>query len=202
VVLAFSPYGRNLQAFANRARAAGHELMLELPLEPYDYPDNDPGPHTLLSGLTAARNIDRLHWVMSRFSGYAGLVVTEGGRFTSQEAALTPVLEEIGGRGLRLLDTGASPRSLVPRLGAPAGVEALSAVRRIDAQVSRTEIDRALLDLERIARNGGRAVGIGFAYPVTVEQIVAWAPTLRAKGIALVPLSAAAPPWEDDPSGS
>ena len=30
------------------ARASdGHEVMLQVPMEPFDYPDNDPGPHTL-----------------------------------------------------------------------------------------------------------------------------------------------------------
>ena len=31
-----------------RAREAGHEVLLEVPMEPFDYPDNDPGPQTLL----------------------------------------------------------------------------------------------------------------------------------------------------------
>ena len=31
-----------------RARSEGHELFLQAPMEPFDYPDNDPGPQTLL----------------------------------------------------------------------------------------------------------------------------------------------------------
>jgi hypothetical protein len=191
VVLAFSPHGRNLQSAANRARAAGHETMLELPLEPFDYPANDPGPYTLLTGLDPAENRERLHWLLSRYAGYTGLVVHEGGRFTSAAPALTPVLEELGRRGLLLLDNGRSPQSLVRRLAPPAGLEAAVAVRSIDSRPSRIHIDDSLLDLETIARNRGVAVGVGFAYPVTIEQVAAWAPTLQAKGLSLVPLSAA-----------
>ena len=55
-----------------RARGEGHEVLLQVPMEPFDYPDNDPGPQTLLTSLDAGQNIDRLHWLMSRFQGYVG----------------------------------------------------------------------------------------------------------------------------------
>src|SRR5690606_38563163 len=40
VTLAFAPYGGNLNALADLARTGGHELMLEIPLEPFDYPQS------------------------------------------------------------------------------------------------------------------------------------------------------------------
>ena len=52
-------------------------------MEPFDYPDNDPGPQTLLTSLTPDQNIDRLHWLMSRFQGYVGIVSYMGARFTA-----------------------------------------------------------------------------------------------------------------------
>src|SRR5579871_2983732 len=51
VSLAFAPYGSDLDAVASRARGEGHEILLQVPMEPFDYPDNDPGPQTLLTSL-------------------------------------------------------------------------------------------------------------------------------------------------------
>ncbi|MDP1340887.1 divergent polysaccharide deacetylase family protein, partial [Klebsiella variicola] len=66
VTLSFAPYGPRLQEWIDKAREAGHEVLLELPMEPFGYPQNDPGPHTLLTGGNTAENISRLEWLMSR----------------------------------------------------------------------------------------------------------------------------------------
>ena len=49
VTFAFAPYGNNLQAQVDRARDNGHEVYLQLPMEPLGYPVNNPGPKTLLA---------------------------------------------------------------------------------------------------------------------------------------------------------
>ncbi len=90
VTLGFVPYGADVATLAARARSAGHEILLQVPMEPFEYPDNDPGPQTLLTSLTPEQNIDRLHWVMGRFQGYVGLANTMGARFTASENVLCP----------------------------------------------------------------------------------------------------------------
>ena len=47
--LQLSPYAPDLPALVERARGAGHEVLLELSMESADYPASDPGPHTLLA---------------------------------------------------------------------------------------------------------------------------------------------------------
>src|SRR3954451_16453057 len=66
VTLAFTPYGSDPGKLAERARAQRHEIFLQIPMEPYDFPDNDPGPQTLLTSLSADQNMDRLYWHLSR----------------------------------------------------------------------------------------------------------------------------------------
>jgi polysaccharide deacetylase 2 family uncharacterized protein YibQ len=61
-----APYGDQLTKLAAHARAKGHELLLQVPMEPFDYPNNDPGPRTLLTSLANEQNVNRLHWLMSR----------------------------------------------------------------------------------------------------------------------------------------
>ncbi len=117
VTLAIAPYGNDLDKLAESARAAqDHEVLLQSPMEPFDYPDNDPGPETLLTSLTADQNIDRLHWQMSRLQGYVGIVSYMGARFTSSEPSLAPVLRETAKRGLIYVDDGSSPRSIAGQL--------------------------------------------------------------------------------------
>jgi polysaccharide deacetylase 2 family uncharacterized protein YibQ len=191
VSLAFAPYGSDLERTVQRGRGEGHEVFLQVPMEPFDYPDNDPGPHTLLVGPKAAENGERLHWLLGRFTGYVGIVNFLGGRLTADEAALSPVLREIAGRGLMVVDDGSSSRSLLAASAARARIPALKVDRTIDTLARADAIDRELEKLETLAREQGVALAAASALPVTIERIARWAATLEAKGLQLVPVSAA-----------
>src|SRR5271170_2997532 len=108
VTLGFVPYGTDVKSLVGRARAAGHEVLLQVPMEPFQYPDNDPGPQTLLTSLTPQQNIERLHWLMSRFQGYVGLSNTMGARFTASEPSFAPIMRETAKRGLIFVDDGSN----------------------------------------------------------------------------------------------
>jgi hypothetical protein len=190
VSLAFAPYGADLERLTARARADGHEIFLHLPMEPFDYPDNDPGPQTLLTTLSAERNLDRLHWSMSRFQGYAGLVNFMGAKFTASDQALIPVMLEVGRRGLMLLDDGSSARSQIPVLAGTTQTPTLRADVTLDRVPTPAEIDTQLTRLEARARETGFAVGVGAALPVTIDRIVNWARELERRGVMLVPVTA------------
>src|SRR4029078_7874570 len=73
VSVAYGAYGRNLQERVSRGRDKGHEALLQIPLEPNNYPAVDPGPHTLLTSLPPEENMKRLQWLMSRYTGYVGV---------------------------------------------------------------------------------------------------------------------------------
>jgi polysaccharide deacetylase 2 family uncharacterized protein YibQ len=189
--LAFAPYGRDLQAQVTRARTRGHEVLLQVPMEPFDYPANDPGPHTLTAAARPQDNLDKLQWLMARFSGYVGVVNFMGAKIMADEAALAPLMREIGGRGLGFIDDGSSPRSLAAKVGpgvrTPTGRAAvvLDGVPRADA------LDKELARVESLARERGYALATASALPVTLERVGRWARGLEAKGILLVPASVA-----------
>jgi len=189
VTFALAPYAADLPKLAARARAEGHELLLQVPMEPFDYPDNDPGPQTLLSTLSADQNIDRLHWLMSRFSGYVGLVSYMGARFSSSEQSIGPVLTEAAKRGLIYVDDGSSPRSVAGQIAGGRSLPFAKADIVLDAVPTPTEIDRALARLELTARENGNAVAIAAAQPATIARIAAWAKKVEERGFVLVPIS-------------
>ena len=81
VTLSFAPYESDVQRWVGEARRAGHEVLLEIPMESYDFPDSDPGPHTLRAAAGEESNTERLVWSMTRFTGYAGITNLQGGRF-------------------------------------------------------------------------------------------------------------------------
>ncbi len=190
VTLSFAPYARSLQRTASAARDGGHEILLELPLEPFDYPDNDPGPQTLLTGQPARANLDRLFWLLARVGGYAGVINHMGARFTASAEDFAPVMEEIGTRGLGYVDDGTSRRSLAGNLAASNDIPFRRADVEIDAKPSRSAIMSALEMLEQQAVEDGTAVGIASALPVSIDAIAEWAGGLDDKGIVLVPVSA------------
>jgi polysaccharide deacetylase 2 family uncharacterized protein YibQ len=191
VTLAFTPYGADPSKLAERARAQRHEILLQVPMEPFDYPDNDPGPQTLLTTLAPEQNIDRLYWHLSRLQGYAGIANFMGARFVATDAVMAPVIREAAKRGLGYLDDGATPRSAAPALAAGQAMPFARADFTIDAVPTSAEIDRTLVKLETLAKERGLAVGVASALPVSIERIAAWIKTLDSRGIMLVPLTTA-----------
>jgi hypothetical protein len=191
VTLAFEPYGSDLAHQVARARTSGHEVLLQVPMEPYDYPDNDPGPQTLLTTLDAGQNVDRMQWMMSRFQGYVGITNMAGARFTASEQALAPVLGETAKRGLIYVDDGGSPRSLASQIAGANNLAFAKADLKLDQVPSAGEIDRALAKLEATARERGLAVGVASVLPVSIERITRWAKAAAGRGILLVPITAA-----------
>lgn len=190
VTLGFVPYGGNLERWVETARRKGHEVILQVPMEPFDYPNNDPGPQSLLTTLPAPVNLERLRWVMGRTRGYVGLANFMGAKFAATEEALVPVLTEIGRRGLLFLDDGAAPRSLIEQLGPDLGAPVARAEPAIDASPQPADIDAALARLEDLARRRGGVIGTAGALPVSLARIEHWAKGLGARGVQLVPVSA------------
>ena len=190
ISLGFAPYGKTLDRTVAEARNDGHELLLEVPLEPFDYPDNDPGPETLLTGQPARENLAKLFWLLARIGGYVGVINHMGARFTASGGDFSPVMEELGTRGLGYLDDGSSNRSLAPQLASTSRVPFGRADLQLDATPSRSAVLAALDDLLNRARTDGHAIGIASALPVTVSTISEWAKTVEEKGVLLVPVSA------------
>jgi len=185
VTLSFAPYAEGLQGWIDLARASGHEVLLETPMEPADYPANDPGPYTLIAANRPEDTVRKLEWLMSRATGYFGLSNYLGARFIDSDAAMNTFNAALKARGLAFVDDG-----LAARRGG--GIPRASADRIIDDELSASAIDIQLRALETGASARGQSLGSGFAYPVTINQVRTWAAGLPARGLQLAPASALA----------
>ena len=190
VTLAFAASGNSLQRWMQEARRAGHEILMQIPMEPFDYPDNDPGPLTLTTERSQAENLKRLHEAMGRITNYTGIVNYLGGRYLSDPDALEPVLRDVAERGLLFLDDGSSAQTLTATIGkavdAPHGFADLT----LDTQLERESILKKLDDLERIAQRKGTAIGIGSVFDETVDAVAQWVREAEGRGIEIVGVSA------------
>jgi polysaccharide deacetylase 2 family uncharacterized protein YibQ len=190
VTLAFAPYSDDAQRWVAEARRQGHEVLVEVPMEPYDFPDSDPGPHTLRAGIDEEANTQRLVWALTRFTGYSGVTNLLGSRFMADQDSLSPVMTFLTRRGLLFYDNGTVSRSLAPQVARRAGTAFVQSNVSVDRIQTAMEIDRRLSELETRARTTGIAAGTGFIYPVTLQRVSLWAQGLSGRGFVLVPASA------------
>ena len=183
ITLSFVVYAEGLQGWIDEARAHGHEVLLETPMEPVDYPDNDPGPYTLMADGQPPETAKKLEWILSRATGYFGLTNYLGSRFLATDTAYNAFAAAVRGRGLAFVDDGSAAR----RGG---GTPRATAERVIDDKLSGPAIDQQLTALESGALQRGQALGSGFAYPVTLEKVALWANAVEQRGYQLAPASA------------
>jgi hypothetical protein len=192
VTLSFTPYARNLEDWTARARSAGHEILMQVPMEPVDFPTSDPGPKALMTGLGPNDNRARLEWTLARATGYVGVMTYMGSRYTSNADAVTATAEILKARGLMILDSHTADQSAVASVAGRLGLPHAVATRFIDATPTRAAVDARLAELERFALQNGAAIGIAADYPGSIERIAAWAAGLEARGFVLAPVSALA----------
>jgi len=183
VTLSFVPYADGLQGWIDLARENGHEVLLEAPMEPQDYPNNDPGPYTLLTSATPTDLTGKVDWLLSRATGYFGVTNYLGSKFVTSSGAMSVFEAELNRRGLAFIDDGSAARSA-------GGIERASADKVIDDQLEGPAIDQSLAALEASALQHGQALGSGFAYPITLDEVARWAQTLASRGLQLAPASA------------
>lgn len=190
VTLAFSPYAERLGDWVPAARAAGHEVLMQLPMEPSNVEFSDPGDKALMTTNSSEVNLDRLDWLLSRVVGYVGVTNYMGSRLTVSQPDMEPILSALDARGLLYVDARVTPQSIAAKLARELGMPAAANDRFIDEEPASGAIDARLAELEQVALTRGSAIGFAEGYPVTIERLGEWIPELERRGIALAPVSA------------
>jgi polysaccharide deacetylase 2 family uncharacterized protein YibQ len=190
ITLALSPYTPNLPDWAARARQAGHEILIGVPMEPMDLSIYDPGPLALLGSAEPAANRERLDKILGLANGYVGVLPLGGGRFLANAKKLRPILAEIDRRGLLFVDAGgAAPDAVAAVAGSLPRVK----IDQVIEADTREALERRLAELEGAAQRGGAALGLVGDSPAAIETVRAWAAGLETRGLALAPATAMLP---------
>jgi len=189
VTLAFAPYGNSLTRWMQQARKSGHELLLQVPMEPIDYPQNNPGPHTLRSEVDLQENLVNLHWSMSRITNYVGIMNYLGNKIMSEPAGLSPIFSEIAERGLLFFEDGTVNNSVAEGVAVKSLLPYAKGEFLLDNIRSRSAIAEKLNKLAEQAKRTGLAVGVGNAFPDTIALVAEFARRAKENGIEITPVS-------------
>ncbi len=190
VTLAFAPYGNSLSRWMQQARKGGHELLLQVPMEPLDYPQNNPGPHTIKSDADLQENLANLHWSMSRITNYVGITNYLGNKLLQQPAALSPIFAELSKRGVLFFEDGSVQNSLGEGVALKELVPYARANILLDNIRSRSAIVAKLNKLSAEAKRTGLAIAMGNAFPDTISLVAEYVRQAQQNGIEITPVSA------------
>jgi polysaccharide deacetylase 2 family uncharacterized protein YibQ len=189
VTFAFAASGNSLQRWMQEARRSGHEILIQVPFEPFDYPVTDPGTGTLLTKTSAKQNLERLHEAMGKITNYTGIMNYLGGRYLADTEALEPILRDISKRGLLFLDDGTSAQSKTAVIAKAIDLPHAFGDLTLDGQLQADAILKKLDELERIAARNGKAVGIASAFDESIDAIRKWSEEASRRGIEIVGVS-------------
>lgn len=193
VTFSFSPYAHNLQAWINDARLKGHEILLDFPLEPEDFPITDPGPYALISSLSKEENIKRFDSLLGIAQGYTGFLAPAGEKFTDSPTQIAPIISRLREKNINLIMTEGDIKNPIYPLSVTMNYRFRVSEVVIDEVAGRAEIEKKLAELEKIALLEGEAIAIARPYPITIEILLNWQKILDSKGIELVSVSETKP---------
>lgn len=192
VTLAFSPYAPNLKTWLTQARAMGHEVLIELPMESESFPVDDPGPLAMLTSKSPRENLKTLKLIMAQGQGYIGFIAQHGSRFTKNNKAMTPILAELKSRGLFFMDPRTTASSVSMRMADKMQLPRAIADVTINSRSAPATI-RAQLDALTLSANNTRITAA--AVPITPSAITAlkqWNADLGDGPVKLAPISSIA----------
>ena len=184
ISLSFAPYAKNLPALTEAARAAGHEVLIELPMGTPWPEAASLGPAGLVVGRTREANQKRLDWLLARAPAYAMVTNHLGAGFARDPGAIGPVMGVLSEAGLGYVDDTGGARAAAKAAGVPyAGAASLitpeggPAAPRLAAAARRAEAGEvALIKV--------------YASADAVAALQGWTTTLP-QGTSLVPASSA-----------
>lgn len=189
LTLAWLPYANDLPRQTRAARAAGHELMVHIPMEPQGG-DVDPGPGAMTVSAGNGELLRRLDQGLKAFDGYIGINNHMGSRFTEDRPGMRVVLSELHRRGLMFLDSRTTTRSIASSVARELQVPTVGRDVFLDHDMSPAAVRASLAKVEAVARRQGYAIAIGHPHDATVDALAQWLPAVAARGFALVPVSA------------
>ena len=188
LTLAYLPYAKNLDSRTKRATEHGHELMLHMPMEPLNG-KLDGGPKVLRTGQSTEEFTETLEWGLTQFEGFVGVNNHMGSRLTKDANAMQLLMSHLKDKDLFFIDSKTIGSSVAASTAKEMGIPYAERDVFLDHEISSEFVEGALEKLEDVAKEKGYAIAIGHPHKVTVTALKNWLPTLKDKGLTLVPVS-------------
>lgn len=188
ITLAFAAHAPKLQNWINQARAAGHEVLIEVPMEARNA-ENTQGLERILETQDLNQNTDHLDWHLSRAQGYFGITNYAGENFLARTDAILPVIENLRTAGLGFIYDGSTTHPSLPLLAETAGLKFETAYIILDTNPEAEVINSKLERLTAQAKAGSAPIAFGFAFPETLTAVKKWTQNLESQELILAPAS-------------
>lgn len=188
ITLGYSAYAANILDDVNKGILKHHDVLVNLPLEPLNYPVNDPGSLTLLRELSANEKLARINSVLKVLPEAVGVYAVEQENFTNSIDGSKFILENLHNANKVLL-YGNNNGTILNQVANIYNYKMFTVDVRLDIQLSKASIANQLKNLEEVAKNKGVAIAYSNAYPMLADIIPEWAATLAAKNITILPLT-------------
>ncbi len=156
------------------AKAADREILVHLPMQPLGYPKIKPGPHPLLTNMSADQIKALVVRAVGRVPGAVGINNHMGSDFTQYHAGMRAVLAVMKRDGLFFLDSRTTAATAGPAEAQKQGVRVLQRDVFLDNVQSVPEILKQLRQAEGIAKERGHAIAIGHPHKQTIAAIRQW----------------------------
>jgi polysaccharide deacetylase 2 family uncharacterized protein YibQ len=165
---------------------AGHEIWLHLPMEPEDYPANDPGPGAILMSMTPDELHTTLHSAINNIPHAVGVNNHMGSRATADLKTMTWIMQDLKSRGMAFIDSRTTVHTVAEEAAQAQGVPTNRRHVLLDKERSAAAIRVQLDEAVYRCRMEGEIIAIGHLDPVTVEVLSQELPGLSALGADLV----------------
>ena len=119
VSIALSAYSPNLGQKIKQVQSKKHKAYVILPMETANYPLNDTGPYTLMTSMSAEKNIQRANQILALAKNADGFITQKDHKFNSEDQNINPALQKIFDEGFTIIDT--NKNSFISKLNRDTG---------------------------------------------------------------------------------
>ncbi len=188
VTMSISPYAAKVADVVKEIHGQGYEVLLDVPLEPADYPLSDPGPLALLTASSEKQNLDQLSALLSLSEEITGLVAPVDEQFTYSVKSISPVLGVMAEKKMPLYYAAKPGNQFITAAAEQLGATLVPYHTVLDERLAADAIMAQLNAAAARAKESGFAVAVGRPYPMTVETINKWLASTAARGVRIVSL--------------
>jgi len=175
---------------AEALHGAGHEIWLHLPMEPENYPADNPGPGAILMSMSTNEMRVAVHDALDNIPYAVGVNNHMGSKVTADLRTMTWIMQELKIRDMAFIDSRTTPRTVAEDAAAGQGVPTNRRHVFLDNERDQAAIKRQLAEAVRRCRLEGEIIAIGHLDPVTIEVLAQELPGIAKRGADLVRPSA------------